>query len=302
MKKFYANGKLLLTGEYVVLDGALALALPTQYGQGLVVEKRKDKGLKWESYDEHGKAWLQHTFQHFNTTVDNPTVERLRLIFNAIQELNPDFQHNHTILSTHLTFPKDWGLGSSSTLISLLSQWAEVNPFELLEKTFGGSGYDIACALSDQPILYQLEKKEDTIVPTYQAAYFEPSFDEHLYFVYLGNKQDSREGIQRYKSKVKKNSAVIEDITEITKKIYHAKSLLKFEMHLKRHETIISKLIGLPKVQDKHFEYYWGVVKSLGAWGGDFVLVTSHKSYEETKRYFNEKGFEVFLRYEEMVL
>jgi len=302
MKKFYANGKLLLTGEYVVLDGALALALPTQYGQGLVVEERKEKGLKWESYDEHGKAWLQHTFPHFNTNVDNPTVERLRLIFNAIQELNPDFQHDHTILSTHLTFPKDWGLGSSSTLISLLSQWAEVNPYELLEKTFGGSGYDIACAKAEQPILYQLETIEDKIVPTYQTAYFEPSFEEHLYFVYLGNKQDSREGIQRYKSKVKKNNSAIEDITEITKKIYHTKSLLKFETQLKRHETIISKLIGLPKVQTKHFEYYWGVVKSLGAWGGDFVLVTSHKSYEETKGYFNEKGFDVFLRYREMVL
>jgi len=302
MKKFYANGKLLLTGEYVVLDGALALAVPTQYGQGLVIEERKEKGLKWESYNEHGKCWFQHIFPHFNNQSDEPIVERLRLIFKTIQELNPSFQHDQTVVSTHLTFPKDWGLGSSSTLIALLSQWVEVNPFELLEKTFGGSGYDIACALSDQPVLYQLEEMEEAIVPTYQSAYFDPEFKEHLYFVYLGNKQDSREGIKRYRSKVKKGHAAIKEITEITKKIYHIKSLLKFETQLKRHETIISKLIGLPKVQTKYFEYYWGVVKSLGAWGGDFVLVTSHKSYEETKQYFNEKGFEVFLRYEEMVL
>lgn len=302
MKKFYANGKLLLTGEYVVLDGALALAVPTQYGQGLIVEERKEKGMKWESYNEHGISWLQHTFPHFNNSSNNPIVERLRLIFKTIQELNPDFQHDHTILSTHLTFPKNWGLGTSSTLIALLSQWAEVNPFELLEKTFGGSGYDIACALSDQPVLYQLENIDETIVPTYQAAYFDPSFKEHLYFVYLGNKQDSRKGIKQYQSKGKKNQSAIEEITEITKKIYHINSLLQFELLLKRHETIISKLVGLPKVQALHFDYYWGVVKSLGAWGGDFVLATSHKSYEETKQYFNEKGFDVFLRYEEMVL
>ena len=34
-KTFYSNGKLLITGEYVVLDGAKALALPTKYGQNL---------------------------------------------------------------------------------------------------------------------------------------------------------------------------------------------------------------------------------------------------------------------------
>ena len=298
MKKFYANGKLLLTGEYVVLDGALALALPTKYGQGLIVEKRTGKGLKWESYDEYGKCWFQHSFPHFNTPSDNPTVERMRTIFKAIQELNPNFQYDSTVISTHLTFPQNWGLGSSSTLIALLSKWAAVNPFELLEKTFGGSGYDIACALSDQPILYQIENK----TPTYQTAYFEPSFSEHLYFVHLGKKQNSREGIQHYRSRAKKNTVAIEMISEITKKIYHTNSLLPFELLLKRHERIISKLVGLPKVQELHFEYYWGVVKSLGAWGGDFALVTSHKSYEETKQFFKEKGFSTFLKYEEMVL
>ena len=29
----FSPGKLLLTSEYVVLDGALALAVPTQWGQ-----------------------------------------------------------------------------------------------------------------------------------------------------------------------------------------------------------------------------------------------------------------------------
>jgi mevalonate kinase len=28
---FYSNGKLLLTGEYLVLDGAKSLALPTKF-------------------------------------------------------------------------------------------------------------------------------------------------------------------------------------------------------------------------------------------------------------------------------
>ena len=30
MEKFYSHGKLLITGEYAVLDGAKAIALPTK--------------------------------------------------------------------------------------------------------------------------------------------------------------------------------------------------------------------------------------------------------------------------------
>ncbi|PIZ07449.1 MAG: GHMP kinase, partial [Flavobacteriaceae bacterium CG_4_10_14_0_8_um_filter_34_31] len=45
---FYGNGKLLLTSEYLVLDGAKALAIPTKYGQYLEVEKLSEKVLLWK--------------------------------------------------------------------------------------------------------------------------------------------------------------------------------------------------------------------------------------------------------------
>ncbi|MDB4497362.1 GHMP kinase, partial [Flavobacteriaceae bacterium] len=31
LNTFYSNGKLLLTGEYLVLEGATALAVPTKF-------------------------------------------------------------------------------------------------------------------------------------------------------------------------------------------------------------------------------------------------------------------------------
>jgi len=176
-----------------------------------------------------------------------------------------------------------------------------VNPFELLEKTFGGSGYDIACAITNTPIIYQLKKQEDQIIPTYESTPFDPVFKDQLYFIYLDKKQDSRKGIEQYKKKIV-SSKVIQEITAITEKIQNVNKLLLFELLLKKHEAIIARQVGLPTVQSLHFAYYWGIVKSLGAWGGDFVLATSHKSYEETRAYFNEKGFKTFLRYEEMVL
>ena len=45
---------------------------------------------------------------------------RLVQILNAAKQLNPDFLNDNKgfKISTHLTFPKNWGLGTSSTLIN----------------------------------------------------------------------------------------------------------------------------------------------------------------------------------------
>ena len=93
------------------------------------------------------------------------------------------FEGNHLIFNTHLDFDPNWGLGSSSTLISLLAQWANVNPYELLKMTMGGSGYDIACATASQPIIYRLENGS----PIVEKADFKPAFADKLYFVYQGH-------------------------------------------------------------------------------------------------------------------
>ena len=46
-QKYYSNGKLLFTGEYVVLDGANALAFPTKFGQSMSVKKIKEPKIIW---------------------------------------------------------------------------------------------------------------------------------------------------------------------------------------------------------------------------------------------------------------
>ena len=47
------------------------------------------------------------------------------------------------------------------------------------------------------------------------------------------------------------------------------------------------------------FPDFDGVIKSLGAWGGDFVMVISN---ENPTDYFMEKGYETVIPYEEMIL
>lgn len=311
-KVFRSNGKLLLSAEYFVLDGALALALPVKFGQSLELEEIQTPGkepvIQWTSLDEKKKPWFSATFHQANfeihETTDASIAIQLQSILATAKDINPAFLQTSIAtlkefkVKTTLNFPRQWGLGTSSTLIYLIAQWAQVDPFQLQFRTLGGSGYDIACAMADGPIIYQLEN----LTPSVRPVVFDPPFAEQLYFVYLGRKQNSREGIARYHAKGTRQVESISAISSITERLLVANSLTEFEELIEEHERIVGAALGLKPVQDLLFAGYSGKVKSLGAWGGDFVLVTSVKPESETQRYFNEKGFKVFLPFREMIL
>lgn len=309
MQKFYSNGKLLLTGEYVVLDGATSLALPTTFGQDLVVQSIKEPLLIWESYDERGITWFQAEFrmsdlrivsETFNSETDNSketlAISLQKIVLHA-QKMNPKFLNSKTgfHIKTNLSFPRNWGLGTSSTLIHNIASWAEVDAYELLFASFGGSGYDIACAQNDTPISYQLKDKK----PIVKAINFKPIFSDQLYFVHLNVKQNSRSGIKKYREFDGDKENVIQDISTITDEMVNCDNLSEFERMLKAHEQIISKVIHNKPIQELVFKDYFGQTKSLGAWGGDFILATGN---QDTPAYFKEKGFETVVSYKDMIL
>ncbi|WP_372652072.1 GYDIA family GHMP kinase [Halobacteriovorax sp.] len=303
---FYGHGKLLLTGEYFVLDGAQSLALPTTVGQSLNVKYSPSFSPKlyWKSFDVAGNLWFETVFEfwRFEITSVNPTPKELVLqkILRQARKQNPHFLRDDidVHVETHLGFPLEWGLGSSSTLVHNMAQWAYVSPFELQFETYGGSGYDVACAQSEGPIFYS----RNTNGPKWSPTIFEPKYSENLYFVYRGQKQDSRKAIEYYNSLRPIDPGIILSISDITNEISKAKSLKEFEFLIGAHENIISKTLDLKPVKDELFSNYWGEVKSLGAWGGDFVLVTSDRPKEETRKYFLDKGLEVFIPYDEIIL
>ncbi|MFK7806557.1 MAG: GYDIA family GHMP kinase [Saprospiraceae bacterium] len=303
---YSANGKLLLTSEYYVLDGALALAVPTTFGQKLKVKETEDVGvLLWESQEVDGTPWFKASFTIPGLTcissTDTDIAKTLHSFLEILQKANPEkFSSKKGLsFSTHLDFPRDWGLGTSSTLISLLSQWTDYDPYQLLFETMGGSGYDIACAESVKPLLYQLENYDKRKVETVD---FNPSFADQLYFIYLGKKQNSRSGITHYRKMTDNKDAEIKRLTEITQEIITCRSLSLFCELITEHEAIIGGKLKLPIVKETHFKDFPGAIKSLGAWGGDFILVASDGAEEEVRDYFNKKGMEVFFKYKEMVL
>jgi len=299
--QFYSNGKLLLTGEYVVLDGALSLALPTQYGQSLIVEPIAEPKLIWKSINENNNVWFKEEFSLQKETLkqvnnDNEVSNRLFKIFQSVKQLNPDFLKSSKgfTIESKLTFPREWGLGSSSTLINNIASWANVDAYKLLELTFGGSGYDIACAQNDSAITYQFQESKRSI----RKVEFNAEFKDCIYFIYLNKKQNSREGIEHYKKNTSDLSNEISEISNITSNIIDCKLLSEFESLLNQHEAIISNIINQNPVKETHFKDFKGSIKSLGAWGGDFILATSK---ENPTDYFKSKGFRTIIPYNEMI-
>ena len=304
-----SHGKLLLTGEYFVLDGATSLAVPTKYGQDLIVENINEPQLIWRSFTNEGGCWLEAIFDlpklrlanaTFDATEDggkDTIAENLSKILKETRKLNPTFINSEKgfLVKTRLNFPRNWGLGTSSTLINNIANWSKVNPYKLLENTFGGSGYDIACAQHNSPILFTKHNSEIVV----EEVNFNPTFMDQLYFVHLNKKQNSREGIERYK-KLKGNlTSELKQISELSEAFLTCTKLSDFEKLMKEHEQIVSKTIQLKTIQQEFFSDYFGQTKSLGAWGGDFILATGN---EETSNYFNQKGFSTVIPYKEMVL
>ncbi|WP_339841347.1 GYDIA family GHMP kinase [uncultured Maribacter sp.] len=301
-KEYYSNGKLLLTAEYVILDGAKGLALPTKFGQSLSLQTSNSENFIWNSLDEDDNIWFSSEFSKNNLktiyTSDIHASNRLSQILLEAQKLNPSFLPSSTDLNSaeaKLTFPRDWGLGSSSTLIANIAQWADVNPYRLLAATFGGSGYDIACANHNTPILYQRNEFE----PTVSEVDFQPNFSDQLFFVYLNQKKNSRDAINSYRNLDFDKPSLVSKINDITYNILKCEDVQEFGLLLNAHEAILSETLKIPTAKESLFSDYKGTIKSLGAWGGDFVLVVGSES---EMSYFKNKGYSTILSYKEMIL
>jgi mevalonate kinase len=300
-----------LTGEYLVLKGALALALPLKLGQTLSVETCHGASLQWDAY-KTDSPWFSVTLNPKNLEIvdcnDQAKAEKLSQILKAVKQLNPKaFESNGLKFTTHLDFDPNWGLGSSSTLIANLARWANVNPYELLKLTFGGSGYDIACATAEGPIYYQVKAEVPEPVegptPKVENVDFNPPFAEHLFFIYQGQKQSSSKEIKAFLGKANPADLQndIEAISDISRAVPKCQSLDEFAMLMQCHERIIARCIGQEPVQ-KRFPDFEGVLKSLGAWGGDFILAATVWDKSQVEAYFKKKGLEVVFGYKELSL
>ncbi len=316
---FRSHGKLMITGEYLVLAGARCLAMPVCFGQSMHVQRTAHGGglqLEWISR-VRGAQWLHVVFTGPEWRIDhqpgsgelpgNKVSDRqmasarfIRSVLQAAQSCSGDFLSGGGgwRVVSELDFDLSWGLGSSSSLISNIAWWADISPFELFFKTSGGSAYDIACARSHQPILFTYKGRHR--LPDFQPVMFNPPFSDKLVFVYSGNKQSSAESLMGFDPR-SVNREQRRMISSISERMCVTGSLQEFMQAMHHHEAITAGVLKKNPVQPDRFDDFPGAIKSLGAWGGDFLLAASDRPQEETIAYFRQRRHDPIIPFNDMI-
>jgi mevalonate kinase len=299
MGEIYSPGKLMLTSEYFAVDGALVLAVPTKLGQEFFFEEKADEKsiIFWEACHQN-KFWLKAVIDYKNwqileTNIASSAEFILKTLKNVQSLSETKFKSTDSYhLKTNLQFPADYGLGSSSTLMNNLAEWSKIDPFHLNTISLGGSGYDIAVAKAKSAVLYQNKPEIH-----FEKVNFNPKFKNELIFIHLNQKQDSREGINLYKSKIKSQN-LVDEFSNLTRNILLCDELDNFSDLMVVHEQRISDFIEIPTVKSIFFADCAKFVKSLGAWGGDFVMSAKFEGYED---YFWGKGFTTVFEWGDLI-
>ncbi|HLV51225.1 MAG TPA: hypothetical protein VKY44_04640, partial [Flavobacterium sp.] len=145
------------------------------------------------------------------------------------------------------------------------------------------------------PVTYQMLNNQ----PIVDQVIFNPTFKDQIYFVYLNQKRDSKEAIANFRKKQKNLSKEIKQVSQMTDELLEIQDLATFISFFKTYEQNLSAILETPTIQAQLFPDFPGLVKSLGGWGGDFVMVASKTNPTD---YFTQKGFNTILSYNEMIL
>ncbi len=288
-------GKLMLTGEYLALCGAKTLALPTQMGQSIMVSTQPGQNfLHWKAILSNQSTWFEATFLLPSLRVITCTEDKsAQLIATLLKESGYKFKKNYSYnIETKLDFDPAWGLGSSSTLIANIANFTKTNAFKLLDLSFKGSGYDVAVGLTNSAIVF-----EKNANPQWQTINYNPPFSNDVLFVYSGKKRVSRDAIKSFDCSTvsEKDFNAINSITEA---FITCQNINKAEELIAEHESIIGSILRVEPIKKELFSDFAGGVKSLGAWGGDFLMATRK---EEAIKYFTNKGYTTMFNWNEII-
>lgn len=300
MQSFYAPGKILLNGEYTVLVGFEGMALPVKCGQWLDswIFNTPPNGadtLYYQALDENEQPWFQLNISLEEllpsseiSSEDKSVSDTFLKMLNMVPE--SFFEPGKSIrLVTRLEFNRNSGLGSSSTFVALMSQFFRLNPHEVQAQLFGGSGYDVAIAQVQKPLIFWKNP---------QGVHFRPwklssSLTQQWHIVFWGEKVNSRNSSAAVKETLDQLSGdtaykmQLEKILSLTR---DAQDIPTLETSLEIMQMFLSQLLGLetPYQSLQMKPVSQGLCKWLGAWGGDMLLVNK-KILQEYPSIFKNK-------------
>lgn len=286
----------MLTSEYIVLGGAKSLALATQKGQSMSIRPSQSEGITWFAKDVKGETWFSGHFSNQGDIIessDNEIAERLSHLLGFIRHNNPELLDGGKEITTSLEFDRSWGLGSSSTLVANMAKWSGLDGLSLLHAAFKGSGYDVAVGFHNSGGIYQLSNDSFDFEP----IIWDPSFNDQLFFIHQGQKRDTAQAIKGFESKALSKDDIAWFST-CTNQVMDCTDILDFELLMEEHEMRLSEILNEPSLKSRLFSDYNGLVKSLGAWGGDFFLASGSA---EDMNYFRKQGLDTIIPFNEMI-
>lgn len=304
-ESFYTPGKIMLTGEYLVLNGARALAVPLRLGQQMdVLTFDEPQGvLDWTSEDVDGEFFSARFSSHDLSVLDSndaATADYISTILQGAKNLNFEFLNPlvHSKVHSVIEFSRQYGFGSSSSLICNIAKWAKIDALALNKLISNGSGYDVATGMMATPILFQLINEK----PEVYKVNLSYSFTDKFWLVYLGHKQSTTSAIANYQPNHIGLLEQVKKLNAITHRFLENKTLSGFQKSMRKHEKCIAEVLDRKRIKKELFSDFNGEIKSLGAWGGDFVLAVSQDAPLLVKQYFSAKGYDKIFAFTELVI
>lgn len=310
LKKYWSPGKLLLSNEYAILKDVPGIAFPTKLGQSLLFNETENKRkIQYRAIDHNNKLWFSCDLDFNNgftsTTDGSDQLDLVLKIFNFLYKENPfifkKLESCGFYISTQLDFPNYYGLGSSSTFIQNICDVFKADSFNVLQQCFGGSGYDIAIAKEKRAGVFVRSIQYLSDIPTTLQKFFQEQH-HNLFFVYLGKKQSSSRSINDLSDRINQmDKQKYEDLHVFLSSV---STMNQFNDWIVNHEKTLASDLGLTPLVDKFTDISKinGNIKSLGAWGGDFALLSSEYPLNEVKKYFENYQLNEVFRFQEMIL
>ena len=120
--------------------------------------------------------------------------------------------------------------------------------------------------------------------------------------MYSGQKKKTATEVSSFLNKKNVPDHQIAEMTHLSEEFATCCLQSDFNLLIRIHEKLIGQIIGQVPVKEKFFADFDGEIKSLGAWGGDFMLVSTRLTFQKTKKYFENKGLTTLFKWDELIL
>jgi len=284
MRSYFATGKVMLTGEYLVMNGFDCIALPSKLGQWMHVwDFETPQGspdfIIYQAKDINDNVWFETKIILPNFEIMDPAqVENIQVdrLVGILKMADVEFwqEGKSYRIETQLEFERVWGLGSSSTLVKLFADFLHLDPLNIQFEIFGGSGYDVAIAQLQKPMVYSLTPDNSN----WKYWKLDKSLTENWHVVFYGEKMDSRSSVSAVQDALNDiaeddfYTAQFDKILEMSKS---ATDIISLESSLEMYQMLLAQALFMPTTYDllgiKPVNK--GLCKWLGAWGGDMILI-----------------------------